>query len=527
MPEDDQRPADSSEALERLELAGLRAVAEAVRLGLSVEGVVQLCLDHVLDALDLDFGCIYVKRHDYLIRLAVCGRPDELPPLGSLVVLAEAPWLARPFVSYRSSEAAKGWLATPLAVGGELVGVLVAGAHERHHDAFPSLSAAQRVSDPLAVAIDNAERMASVRGLLEDTRDIIFRADERGRWTYLNAAWHELLGEPVSMALGQRAAAFLAPGLRAEQGLALFVPTGSEVGRQTLPFRRRDQQVLWLDVQARLVRDDRGEVRGAAGVLRDVTEQVRQAGELQRHADELEHANRELARADELKSALLRSVSHELNTPLAVMLGYAEMLADGVPDEPTAGQLELLEYIQDGGRRLKRRIDDLMLLARLQAGTLPVTADEIDLWECCSLVLERLRTLAGEAGVQLERPRIRALTVRADRARLEAALTALLDNAIKFSHPGGTVRLLLESDQGGSLAQVRVVDEGDGIAPERLPQLFDMFVQADGTQTRRHDGLGLGLAIARGLLELMGGRLELTSDGVGLGTTAEVLLPLA
>jgi len=541
---------DSRAETERLELAALRTMAAAVRDGLSIDGTVSHCLERTLEHLGLDFGCIYVKRHDYLIRLATRGlngspvsqplslgegggngsAEEELP----LIPIADAPWATRPFVAHQNEGAGgKAWMALPLAIGPSLVGVLVLGGSGRGARDLPGLPTARRIAEPLAVAIDNAERMAGVRSLLNDTRDIIFRTDATGRWTYLNAAWQETFGTPVASSLGQRAISYVQPEHRKRlgEGLEALVPRGSVVGRQTMPFVVRQGKTRWLDVQARLVFDDRGATIGAAGVLRDVSLSVRQSRELthanqelRRRAAELEEANRELAEADRLKNEFLCNVSHELRTPLAVMLGYAEMLSDGLPDEPTEGQVEFLNFIAEGGRQLQRRIMDVLLVTNLDGGRVTVEPTENALGP---LVASAVRELAGMADgkdihVVTEQPRGDVLAM-VDAPKFAQVLVQLLENAIKYGHRGGWVRISLTREVDSVI--VTIADNGEGIDPEKQARLFAKFVQADGGDTRSHGGLGLGLVIAKGLLELMGGRLELASDGDDQGTTVTVVVP--
>ena len=529
-------------------------MAAAVRDGLSVDGTVSHCLERTLEHLGLDFGCIYVKRHDYLIRLAVQGlngnpvsqplsltgeggqggpgQSDELP----LIPIADAPWATRPFVAHQNEGASgKAWMALPLAIGPTLVGVLVLGGSGRGARDLPGLTTARRIAEPLAVAIDNAERMAGVRSLLNDTRDIIFRTDITGRWTYLNAAWQETFGTPVASALGQRAISYVQAEHRKRlgEGLEALVPRGSVVGRQTMPFVVRQGKTRWLDVQARLLFDDRGATIGAAGVLRDVSLSVRQSRELthanqelRRRATELELANRELAEADRLKNEFLCNVSHELRTPLAVMLGYAEMLSDGLPDEPTQGQVEFLNFIAEGGRQLQRRIMDVLLVTNLDGGRVTVEPRPTPLAPLIAASAGELAAMAVGKAISIVIDDARAdLTAMVDPAKFALVLTQLMENAVKYGHRDGFVKVSLDRQVDSVL--VTIEDDGEGIDPVNQERLFAKFVQADGGDTRSHGGLGLGLVIARGLLELMDGRLELTSAGEDLGTTVTVVVPAA
>jgi PAS domain S-box-containing protein len=542
--------------MERLELVALRTMAAAVRDGLSVEGAVAHCLSRTIEHLGLDFGCIYVRRHDYLICLATQGlggnpvvieRASHTDSLGAeeqtaappLIPIAEASWAQRPFVArHVDSLGAKSWMALPLSIGPALVGVLVLGGRGGSVGALPPLTMARRLVEPLAVAIDNAERYAGLRGLLNDTRDIIFRTDADGRWTYLNTAWQETFGQPVALSLGSRVISHVAPDYRGRlgPGLQALVPQGSVIGRQTAPFLVRQGKVRWMDVQARLVFDDRGHVVGAAGVLRDVSVAVRQARELEdanrllrSRARALEEANRELSETDRLKSDFLCNVSHELRTPLAIMLGYTEMLEDGLPDSPTDGQREFLSFIREGGQQLQRRIQDVLLMTSLEGGKVTVEPRRTAVWPVIENVAQTYAQAAAGRGLILrlepgsaDQPE---LWVETDPRWLEQALGQLFDNAVKFSRRGGC--LTVSAERLGGRVRLKLVDDGEGLAPDVVPTLFHKFVQADGSQTRRHGGLGLGLVLARGLLALMSATVELDSPGPDQGVTATIELPAA
>ncbi|NUQ01294.1 MAG: PAS domain-containing protein [Armatimonadetes bacterium] len=549
-------PETSAREADQLELQALRSMARAIRGGLSVEGTVETSLDQTLALLGLHFGCVYVRRHDYLLRVASRGLSLPFGP-DAIIALAAAPWAQRPFVARVGEQPSgqvpddlggKDWMSLPLRVDSHLVGVLLVGGYGSS-PGLPPIGAARRVAASLAVAIDTAERFQQLRAILNDTRDVIFRTDLQGRLTYLNPAWQETIGEQVVVALGRRLVSYVEPDQRRrlDSGINALVPRGTVIGRQTLPFRCADQKTRWLDVQARLLRDDRGEIVGSAGVLRDVSRSVRQARELTRANQELrlraaalEQANLELAEADRLKSEFLATVSHELRTPLGLILGYSEMLLDGIPDEPTAGQRDYLELVEAGGRRLERLIVELLDLARLEAGDMSVASEPTPLTAVIERVRDRLAPTAAGAGVAL-RSETQPATVLAQPDRLEQVVEILVGNAIKF-HPGGgqvCLRVDLRPDAPPVLnghpppagepryAQVTVEDDGPGIPPERLALLFRKFVQADGSDTRRHGGLGLGLVIGRALVELMGGQLELHSAGVGQGVAVGFTVPLA
>lgn len=542
---------------DQLELAALRIVAEAVRDGLSLDATVELCLDRTLECLGLDFGCIYLRRFDYFIRVASRGLslpqgPDRLLPLD------EYRWLHRPFVARMGTipERAprdltgKAWLSMPLRVGPELVGAILIGGYDRRADELPSTASTRRIAGHLALAIDNAARQQQVKELLNDTTDIVFRTDAQGRFVYLNNAWDEIFCEPLVVALGRRVTSCVPPAHRRQYGLGLafLVPDGHESWRRNVPLLHRDGHVLWMEIHARLLRDDRGLVVGAAGVMRDVSQLVRQAEELETanqglraQAEQLRAANVELARLDRLKSEFLATVSHELRTPVAIIKGYTELLLDGVPQPLDDAQTEYVEMIGDNSQHLEGLILQLLDLARIEAGTVTVEVQPIPLRPVLEAAREQLAISAAEAGIRLIPPQgVEVPLVLAEPARLEQAAWCLLDNAVKFGRRGGTVWCELTLRDGPeprfgaspdpvapAYVQVTVRDNGIGLPPDSGDELFDSFLQLDGGDARQHGGLGIGLGLGRALIELMGGCIALQSDGPGHGTTAAFTIPLA
>ncbi|MDP3214161.1 MAG: ATP-binding protein [Deltaproteobacteria bacterium] len=258
---------------------------------------------------------------------------------------------------------------------------------------------------------------------------------------------------------------------------------------------------------------------------------VRLAGiAIERHrAEERVHALLEAERAaraeaeeaGRMKEEFLATLSHELRTPLNAILGWSELLRQ-TSREPSKG----LEVIERNARAQKRIIEDLLDMSAIVNGKLRLDVRPVDLAEVLGAALETVRPAAEARGVRLHAlldPRCGP--VSGDPDRLQQVLWNLLSNAVKFTPRGGQVRA--ELARVDSHIEVRVVDTGEGITPEFLPHMFDRFRQADATMTRRHGGLGLGLAIAKQLVELHGGTIRVQSPGLGHGATFVVELPLS
>ena len=231
----------------------------------------------------------------------------------------------------------------------------------------------------------------------------------------------------------------------------------------------------------------------------------------------------ELSRA---KEQILAVLSHELRTPINVVMGYASLLHDDLagPVEPL--QREYLSRILIGAEALLALVNDLLDMGRIQAGRLTVAAAPVAFREVAEATLAELRPHADAKGLALTLNVPAALpAVLADEQRLHQVLRVLASNALKFTPAGGSVVVTARASQAGRL-RIEVADTGIGIAPADLPRLFRDFEQLNGGSTRPHGGAGLGLAIARSLVELHGGTIGVESQ-LGTGSTFWFELPLA
>jgi PAS domain S-box-containing protein len=228
--------------------------------------------------------------------------------------------------------------------------------------------------------------------------------------------------------------------------------------------------------------------------------------------------------ADRAKDQFLATLSHELRTPLTAILGWTRMLRSGRLD--ASAQTTALETIERNTRLQTQLIEDLLDVSRIISGKLQLDRQPV---EPAAVIEAAVQSLASEASakgvsVRLVLPSAGGL-VEGDPRRLQQVVLNLLSNAIKFTPAEGRIDVILE--HAGDRAHLVVKDTGQGIAPEVLPHIFDPFRQADGTHTKQHGGLGLGLAIVRHLVALHGGTVRAESEGRGLGATFVVELPLA
>ena len=264
----------------------------------------------------------------------------------------------------------------------------------------------------------------------------------------------------------------------------------------------------------------------------------------QRYIQQLLEQSRQLVeakvaaeQANRAKSEFLASVSHELRTPLNAVIGFSQVLANKTHGELNERQLEYLTTILSGGRHLLKLVDDVLDLAKVEAGRLTLDLTRVavadDLHEVLGVIqpLARQKNITVSADVKDPLP-----TITADQQRVKQVIYNLLSNAIKFTGPGGYVKVtadtasqaLAAGESATRALRVVVADTGIGIKAEDQARIFDAFEQVDSSYAREHGGTGLGLALTRKLVELHGGKISVASEGVkGRGSAFTVLLPIA
>ena len=298
-------------------------------------------------------------------------------------------------------------------------------------------------------------------------------------------------------------------------------------------LRRVAEQVTTgdLEVRAGIATGDEFEELGDAfnDMLTHLQAQQNELTEINRSLDiklgELAEVNVALFESNKVKTEFIGNVSHELRTPLVSIIGFAELLADACasPPEDTSRMTRYAQNILTSGRMLLDIINDLLDLAKIEAGKLELHLVEFDVASTCESLVEFYRPVAGKKNLTLEVeldgeiPRITS-----DAGKFKQILYNLVSNAIKFTPAGGEVRLRAVSD--AEHIRISVSDTGPGIPPEMHERVFDKFRQLDASVTREHGGAGLGLAISRELIQLLGGEITIESDE-GRGSTFTVALP--
>ncbi len=224
-----------------------------------------------------------------------------------------------------------------------------------------------------------------------------------------------------------------------------------------------------------------------------------------------------------LKDEFLATVSHELRTPLTAILGWAQMLQGGTLDDATA--LRALSSIERNAKFQSHLIEDLLDISRISTGKLRLDVRPLELAPIIEAAVDAVRPAADAKSIRIEKIiDWKAGLVSGDSDRLQQVIWNLLSNSIKFTPRDGCVRITLQRQD--SHVQIAINDTGQGISPEFLPYMFDLFRQGDSSITRSHGGLGLGLAIVRHLVEMHGGNVDAHSEGEGKGATFIVMLPI-
>ena len=293
-------------------------------------------------------------------------------------------------------------------------------------------------------------------------------------------------------------------------------------GTSRFRLMHKDGGEIWVEARSIVVCDDTRPV-GMRGVTMDITPAVKAETERAELLRRESIARQQAEVAGRLKEEFLATVSHELRTPLNAVLGWSRLLRSGQLDED--GMSHAMDVIERNATAQKQIVEDLLDVSRIVAGKLRIKTEPVDVLLVIHAAIDAVRPAAEAKKINIsthfEAP---DAVVRADTERLQQVLWNLLANAVKFTPVGGVVDVYLE--QHDATAEIRIEDSGPGVPPEFLPHIFERFSQADGSSTRQHGGLGLGLAIVRHLVELHGGTVS-ASNRESAGAVLTVRLPAA
>jgi PAS domain S-box-containing protein len=378
------------------------------------------------------------------------------------------------------------------------------------------------------------------RSLIESNIDALITTDPRGIITDINKQTEALTGRTRDELVGAPFKNHFTDAARAEAGINRVLSEG-KVTNYELTARARDGTLTVVSYNASTFHDRDRNLQGVIAAARDVTE-------LKRFEQTMVQKNVELEDASRMKSEFLANMSHELRTPLVAIIGFSEVLRDGLLGELTLQQRGFIGDIFSSGQHLLSLINDILDLSKVEAGKMTLDVEPIQLAALLQNSLSIVKEKAAARHIRLELEGAEEMgSINADGRKVKQILYNLLSNAVKFTSEGGQVTLriarvpraqvgqlsgarkgwslpLPDSDFEGFL-KISVVDSGIGISAEGLERLFKPFSQIDAGLSRKFEGTGLGLAVVKVLAELHGGAVAVES-AVGEGSCFTVWLPL-
>ena len=354
-----------------------------------------------------------------------------------------------------------------------------------------------------------------LQSILDSMGDGVIVSDQNGKMVLLNPAARQMVGpredvpqEQWSHSYGIYCPDTMAPYPAGELPLAKALQGETVDATELYICNSFRPDGAFISVNGRPLKDDSGKAKGGVAVIRDITA-------AKRSEDLLRKAKEEAERANHAKSEFLSRMSHELRTPLNSILGFAQLLE---MDALSEDQQDSLAHIMKGGQHLLSLINEVLDLARIEAGRLSLSSEPIHLQEVIQEALSFVRPIAQQRNIQVRCDSTinSERYVKADQQRLRQVFLNLLSNAVKYNLEGGRVDLSCQAREGG-IFRISITDTGRGISEKNQERLFQPFERV-GDETAEIEGTGLGLALSRGLMEAMGGRIGVDSK-IGQGST--------
>jgi PAS domain S-box-containing protein len=352
--------------------------------------------------------------------------------------------------------------------------------------------------------------------VVQQTDDAIITKTLDGLITTWNPGAEHIFGYSAREAVGRSIMLIVPPEQEHEEvSILARLRAGERVSHYETVRRRKDGSLVNVSLSVSPLKDASGRITGGSKIARDITHQKRAEREIQAQAEALREMDRR-------KDEFLAILSHELRNPLAPIRQAAAINATARASDSQRRWAN--EVIRRQVQTMALLLDDLLDVSRITRGTLQLRGCEANLADVIKAAIETARPLIDARGhrFEVQAPR-EPVVFQGDPLRLAQVLSNLLTNAAKYTHTGGSIRLLVEADERSIV--MRVEDDGIGIAPDVLPRVFTMFSQAPEAQRHAEGGLGIGLALAKGLVELHGGTIDARSAGLGFGSTFIVTLP--
>jgi PAS domain S-box-containing protein len=402
-------------------------------------------------------------------------------------------------------------MCVPLTIKGDVAGVMAVSRLGVQPFDDRDLQLATSMANHAATAIENARLYQSVaasearlRDQIESAADAILNLDPQGRLMLFNRAAERLSGFGRDEVLGQHYTQLLWPEHTEQMRSLLSTDADGEESQQAYEVDFLDKWGQRVPMEIRVSALERGErLEGWQVIGRDVSER---------------------RRLEEMKSQFLATVSHDLRTPLASIMGFTEMLTEGSPGPLTEVQEEFVGIVFENSQRLMALVNDLLDISKLEVGRTSLEVKTIELPRLIAGVVDEMSPLTFGKNISLEVDCPETLpSTQGDQRRLEQVLNNLLSNAVKFTPEGGRVEVKAELE--GEQLVVTVRDTGVGIPPDDLPQLFQPFHRGGNVTKQAIEGTGLGLSIAKALVEAHGGEIGVESE-LDKGSTFWFTLPV-
>ena len=519
-------------------LRALLAIADTASQSLSTEKILNDTLDKSLEVLGFDVGYIRILDPD---KKTMVGRVSKgLTALSSgsvdladrsrrhvadILFETQKPYISpdvRKDTTFKNRTMEKQGIISAayipiISKKKTVLGTLAVGSRKRRKFSTEKINLLQTFGSQLGMALENAQLYdqvhrgkAYIENLVENAADIILSTDLEDRILTWNRGAEITLGYSKEEVIGKHLSTLLPPQRLHELAeMRAKVELDGALRDVEVESNKKDGTPIFLSLSVSSIADGDGRIVGFLRVAKDITEKRRY--------------EQRLKELDKLKSDFVSNVSHELRTPLTAIKGSVDNMLDGLTGELNEKQSRYLTRIKSNADRLARLINDLLDLSRIEAG-IKLNRMNLSLPTVVKEVVESLGSVAAEKLINLEiKTADNDLTAWADPDRVAEVLTNLLGNAIKFSPTGGNVTVSL-ARSGNNWVKVSITDAGTGIRPEEANRIFDKFYQVSHPEQPKATGTGLGLPIAKALVEMHGGRIWLESQ-VGHGSVFSFTLP--
>jgi PAS domain S-box-containing protein len=360
------------------------------------------------------------------------------------------------------------------------------------------------------------EENALLAQTLKSVRDCISITDSSDRIIFVNDAFLATYGYDEDEVIGQHVELLRSPTVAPEKTQGIFPSTREGGWHGEVLNRRKNGSEFPVELWTSVVRDQAGSPIAYVGVARDISDR--------RFAEQAIIAEKERAeRSDRLKDAFIANISHEVRTPLNIILGYTGLIGELMKERADEEEQGYYESVQRGAERLQRTVDMILSISRLQVGDINLDVKELDLSRILGNIVEDYHTMAAEKSLTLTLDvQAEDATVVADEYCTVQTVQNLLDNAIKYTQAGGVTLGLLRTPDGTVCIEVR--DTGIGISDDYLPLLFEPYTQEESGYSRSFEGIGLGMSLVKKYTELIGARVRIQS-AKNHGTTITIAFP--